>query len=96
VELTLLPPILLALAEQRSLDAVLTTIVEAVATQPDVALARVWLRDDDRACPVCSRAGHRSIPAASADRSSSRRVMAYAAKSKRSLRYRRIVAAIAA
>ena len=60
MELTLLPPILLALAEQRSLDAVLTTIVEAVATQPDVALARVWLRDDDRACPVCSRAGHRS------------------------------------
>jgi transcriptional regulator with GAF, ATPase, and Fis domain len=60
VDLTLLPPILLALAEQRSLDAVLTTIVGAVAAQPEVALARVWLRDDDRACPVCLRAGHRS------------------------------------
>jgi transcriptional regulator with GAF, ATPase, and Fis domain len=55
MELSLLPPILLALAEQRSLDAVLSTIVETVAGQPDVALARVWLRDDDRSCPVCAR-----------------------------------------
>ena len=35
MELSLLPPILLALAEQRSLDAVLSTIVETVAGQPD-------------------------------------------------------------
>jgi transcriptional regulator with GAF, ATPase, and Fis domain len=54
VELNLLPPILLALAEQQSLDAVLSTIVNAVAAQPDVALARVWLRDNDRSCPVCA------------------------------------------
>jgi len=54
VELSLLPPILLALAEQQSLDPVLSTIVNAVAMQPDVALARVWLRDNDRSCPVCS------------------------------------------
>jgi transcriptional regulator with GAF, ATPase, and Fis domain len=26
-----------------------------VASQPDVALARVWLRDTDRSCPVCAR-----------------------------------------
>jgi len=57
MELTLLPPILLALAEQQSLDAVLSTIVRAVASQPDVALARVWLRDDDGACPICEPAG---------------------------------------
>jgi transcriptional regulator with GAF, ATPase, and Fis domain len=49
-----LPSILLALAEQRSLDAVLTTIIDAVARQPGVALARVWLRESDQACPVCS------------------------------------------
>jgi transcriptional regulator with GAF, ATPase, and Fis domain len=55
MDLALLPPILLALAEQRSLDAVLRTIVAAVARQPDVALARLWLLDGDRDCPVCSR-----------------------------------------
>ena len=55
MELALLPPIILAIAEQRSLDAVLSSIVTAVASQPDVALARVWLRDTDRSCPVCAR-----------------------------------------
>jgi transcriptional regulator with GAF, ATPase, and Fis domain len=55
VELTLLPPILVALAGQPSLDAVLATIVDTVAAQPDVAIARVWLRDDGAACPVCRR-----------------------------------------
>jgi hypothetical protein len=53
MELALLPPIILAIAEQRSLDAVLSSIATAVASQPDVALARVWLRDTDRSCPVC-------------------------------------------
>ena len=62
MELTLLPPILLALAEQ-SLDAVLSTIVRAVTSQPDVALARVWLRDDDGGCPICERTGNESGPA---------------------------------
>ena len=56
MELALLPPIILAIAEQRSLDAVLSSIATAVASQPDVGLARVWLRDTDRTCPVC--AGH--------------------------------------
>jgi transcriptional regulator with GAF, ATPase, and Fis domain len=54
MELALLPPIILAIAEQRSLDAVLSAIVTAVASQPDVALARVWLRDTDRTCPACA------------------------------------------
>jgi transcriptional regulator with GAF, ATPase, and Fis domain len=57
MELTLLPPILLALAEARSLDAVLSTIVAAVATQPDIALARVWLRERDASCPWCAKRG---------------------------------------
>ena len=54
MELALLPAIILAIAEQRSLDAVLSAIVSAVASQPDVALARVWLRDTDRSCPMCA------------------------------------------
>jgi transcriptional regulator with GAF, ATPase, and Fis domain len=56
MELALLPPIILAIAEQRSLDAVLSSIATAVVSQADVGLARVWLRDTDRSCPVC--AGH--------------------------------------
>jgi transcriptional regulator with GAF, ATPase, and Fis domain len=56
MELALLPPIILAIAEQRSLDAVLSSIATAVASQTNVGLARVWLRDTDRSCPVC--AGH--------------------------------------
>ena len=40
--------------EQRSLAAVLKTIIDAVARQPDVALARLWLREADESCPVCS------------------------------------------
>ena len=39
--------IVLAITEQRSLDAVLSTIVSAVSSQPDVALARVWLCEAD-------------------------------------------------
>ena len=54
MELALLPPIILAIAEQRSLDAVLSSIATAVASQSDVGLARVWLRDTDRSCPVCA------------------------------------------
>jgi transcriptional regulator with GAF, ATPase, and Fis domain/GNAT superfamily N-acetyltransferase len=55
MELALLPPILLAIAQQRSLDAVLSAISTAVASQPAVALARVWLRETDRSCPICAR-----------------------------------------
>ena len=49
-----LPPIILAIAEQRSLSAVLKTIIETVARQPDVALARLWLLEPNGSCPVCS------------------------------------------
>lgn len=55
MKLALLPPIILAIAEQRSLDAVLSAIAATVASQPDIALARVWLKDTDRSCPVCAR-----------------------------------------
>jgi transcriptional regulator with GAF, ATPase, and Fis domain len=55
MDLASLPPIILAIAEQRSLGAVLETIIGAVARQPDVALARLWLRQNDQDCPHCCR-----------------------------------------
>ncbi len=48
-----LPSIILAIAEQRSLSLVLSTIIDSVARQPDVALARLWLRQTDANCPHC-------------------------------------------
>ncbi|MBI3209735.1 MAG: sigma 54-interacting transcriptional regulator, partial [Candidatus Solibacter usitatus] len=54
MDLEPLPSIILAIAEQRSLGAVLTTIIQSVARQPNVALARLWLRESDDRCPVCS------------------------------------------
>ena len=42
-----LPGIILAIAQQRSLSAVLTTIIDTVTRQPGVALARIWLRESD-------------------------------------------------
>ncbi len=63
MDLEPLPEIILALAEQRSLGAVLKTIIEAVARQPEVALARLWLRDSDSACPVCSPGDGSVLPA---------------------------------
>jgi transcriptional regulator with GAF, ATPase, and Fis domain len=53
VDLEPLPAVILAIAEQRSLAAVLKTIIEAVARQPGVALARLWLRQSDESCPTC-------------------------------------------
>ncbi len=53
MDLEPLPSIILAIAEKRSLSAVLKTIIDAVARQPDVGLARLWLLETDRACPVC-------------------------------------------
>lgn len=53
VDLEPLPSIILAIAEKRSLSDVLKTIIDAVARQPDVGLARLWLREPDEACPVC-------------------------------------------
>jgi transcriptional regulator with GAF, ATPase, and Fis domain len=63
VNLEPLPGIILALAEQRSLSAVLTTIIETVARQPGVALARIWLRDSDEGCPLCADGERTSEPA---------------------------------
>ena len=53
MDFTLLPSIILAIAEQRSLNAVLTTIIGIVADQPEVALARLWLIEPDCDCPHC-------------------------------------------
>ncbi len=58
-----LPPVILAIAEQRSLSAVLKTIIDAVARQPDIALARLWLREPDGSCPVCSAGAANGEPA---------------------------------
>ncbi len=55
MDLASLPTIILAIAEQRSLSAVLTAIIQAVAQQPDVALARLWLKQPDKECPECAR-----------------------------------------
>ncbi len=55
MDLEPLPTIILALAEQRSLQDVLKTIIETVHRQPGVALARLWLRESAATCPVCSK-----------------------------------------
>jgi transcriptional regulator with GAF, ATPase, and Fis domain len=56
VDLEPLPAVILAIAEQRSLPSVLRTIIEAVARQPDVALARLWLHESDVPCSLCPAA----------------------------------------
>ncbi len=53
-----LAPIILAIAEQRSLNAVLNAIIEAVTRQPDVALGRIWLRGAGSDCPFCAQHAH--------------------------------------
>ena len=55
MDLEQLPEIILAIAEQRSLEAVLKIIIASVARQPEVALARLWLRGPGATCPVCAR-----------------------------------------
>jgi transcriptional regulator with GAF, ATPase, and Fis domain len=55
VDLEQLPAIILAIAEQRSLEAVLKIIIAAVARQAEVALARLWLQEPGATCPVCAR-----------------------------------------
>ena len=55
MDLSLLPSIILAIAQQRSLDDVLATIIRILANQPDVGLARLWLLDTDRSCPHSQR-----------------------------------------
>ncbi|MEO5926648.1 MAG: sigma 54-interacting transcriptional regulator [Bryobacteraceae bacterium] len=63
MDLEPLPAIILAIAEQRSLAAVLKSIIDTVARQPGVALARLWLREPDEACPVCSAGELNADPA---------------------------------
>jgi len=53
-----LPSIILAIAEQRSLSAVLSTISGVIAQQSHVALVRLCLRQPDLSCPICSRGAH--------------------------------------
>ena len=63
MDLNQLPSIILAITEQRSLDAVLSKIIQVVAGQSEVALARLWLRDTDRNCPHCAASSTSSEPA---------------------------------
>jgi transcriptional regulator with GAF, ATPase, and Fis domain len=50
-----LKELLLALASERSLPALLSRITQGLADQPDVALARVWLIRPGDICDVCAR-----------------------------------------
>jgi transcriptional regulator with GAF, ATPase, and Fis domain len=52
-----LPSVILALTEQRSLSAVLEKIIQVVARQPGVAMARLWLKENAGDCPICAAAG---------------------------------------
>jgi transcriptional regulator with GAF, ATPase, and Fis domain len=53
VNLAALQEIALAVAGERSVEGVLLRIVEGLADQPDVALARVWLLDRGDICDSC-------------------------------------------
>src|SRR4029453_1693972 len=52
-----LQPVALAVAQERSLDVVLARIVEGLAGQPGVALARVWLMAPGDICDRCAMRG---------------------------------------
>ncbi len=54
MDLNLLPSILLAITQERSLDAVLGAIMDAVSRQEGVALARLWLVENGESCPHCA------------------------------------------
>ena len=62
MEIDWLPSIILAIAEQHSLSAVLATIIGAVSRIEDVSLTRLWLRQSDQDCPHCSRGTPTSGP----------------------------------
>ncbi len=49
--------LLLEMARERSLDALLHRIVAELADQPGVALARVWLMEPGDICPACPMRG---------------------------------------
>lgn len=57
MDLAYLPAVILDLAQQRSCEAVLANLMRIVANQPAVALARIWLKGNDAACPVCRELG---------------------------------------
>src|SRR5664279_3708162 len=59
MDLARLPDIILAIAEKRALDSVLHAVVQEVANQPGVAVARIWLRESGNTCPrpECKSAG---------------------------------------
>ena len=54
MDLELLPSIVLEIARERSLDAVLGTIIGVVSRQHGVALARLWLLENGDSCPHCA------------------------------------------
>lgn len=54
MDLNVLPPILLAITRERSLDAVLGAIMDALRVQDGVALARLWLVENGESCPYCA------------------------------------------
>lgn len=49
----LLKRLLLDMSQERSLEKVLSLIVERLASQPEVALARIWLVGPGDICPTC-------------------------------------------
>src|SRR5262249_26768620 len=51
-----LQDIILSIAESRSLDPVLELIVRGIAASDGIALARLWLIQPDRECPICQDA----------------------------------------
>ncbi|MGC4050801.1 MAG: sigma 54-interacting transcriptional regulator [Paludibaculum sp.] len=53
MDMSSLPSIILAIAQQRSLDAVLKSIIDAIVQQPEVGLARIWLKETGFSCPLC-------------------------------------------
>lgn len=60
-----LQAIILSIAEARSLDETLRLVVEGIASEFDLALARLWLIEPDQQCPVCStKSGPRDLEAA--------------------------------
>ena len=52
-DVDLLKRLLLDMAQQRSVDRLLRLIVDRLASQPDVALARIWLVAPGDLCPTC-------------------------------------------
>jgi transcriptional regulator with GAF, ATPase, and Fis domain len=52
-DINLLKRLLLGMSQERSLDAVLKLVVDRLASQPEVALARIWLTGPGDLCANC-------------------------------------------